>query len=218
MDHGDGSFVSRFRPHYEIDKMPRVAGLCITCRRTMWQKLPHGPHRPVAASVDGKHCEPCARYMRETGRDPRLKKGNAAERVPAEMAETDPSWRADPLAPACTGRSAEPFYPDPFTEELQQIPTVERELMWETRRYLAEEVCAHCPVIQGCRRAALDRGYEGLWGGRFYRRNTWVDLRHPDVFGPTRHTPNPRRAEMVQRLRRRGLDELGEPLPDAVAV
>ena len=217
MEHGDGSFVSRFRPHYEIDTMPRVVGLCVTCRRTMWTKLPHGPHRPVAASGDGRHCEPCARYMRETGRDPRFKKGNPAERVPAEMSESDPSWRDDPTVMRCTDIGPEPFWPDPFTEELQEIPDADREVMLETRHDIAEKVCARCPVLQGCRRAATELGAEGLWGGRFYRRNSWVDLLHPEVFGPTVHTPNPRRVEMVARLRRRGLDESGEPLA-AVAV
>ena len=194
------------------DLMPTAAGLCVKCRRKMWAHLAHGPDRPVAVSADGTHCEPCARYMRETGGDPRLKKGNPAERVPAEMAEADTTWRAEPLELLCSGIGPEPFYPEPFYDD-PQPPVEEREELLETRRYIARELCAYCPVARSCRQAALDRGYEGVWGGRFFRRNTWYDILHPEISGPTIHAGQPRTRDMVERLQRLGYDAAGEPLP-----
>ena len=212
MDHGDGRFASRFRPGYEIDTMPRVTGLCRKCRREMWTKLPHGPGRPVAASADGVTCEPCKRYMRETGKDPQDRKGNPAERIPAERPEADPTWREEPLDLLCAGVGPEVFYPEPLWDELQPTAEEKREITKE-RRLVAETLCAHCPVQRRCWMTALANGYEGIWGGRFFRRNTWFIILQPEISGPTIHAGQPRTREMTARLRRLGYDALGDPLP-----
>jgi hypothetical protein len=201
----------RVGPGYDL--MPRVVGLCRSCRREMWTKLTHGAGRPVAVSSDGKTCEPCARYMREhNGGDPRLRKGNPAEMIPAERPETDREWREDPLDLLCAGVAPEVFYGDPLWDEPQ--PTAEeKKKIDRTREFLAEEFCAHCPVMENCWRTALDSGYEGVWGGRLFRRKTWSVILEPAISGPTIHAGQPRARQMIARLQRLGYDAAGEPLP-----
>jgi hypothetical protein len=194
------------------DLMPTVVGLCRKCRREMWSKLTHGPGRPVAVSSDGVTCEPCARYIREhPGKDPRMKKGNPAEQVPAERAEADRIWREEPLDLLCAGIGPGVFFPDPMWDEPQPTAAERREIQ-RTREIVAKELCAHCPVMRNCWQTAMTSGYEGVWGGRFFRRKTWFVILEPEISGPTIHAGQPRARQMIERLHRLGYNAVGEPL------
>lgn len=206
----------RVGPGYDL--MPRVVGLCRSCRREMWTKLTHGAGRPVAVSSDGVTCEPCKRYMREhPGKSPQDRKGNPAERIPAERPEADGTWRDEPLDLLCAGVAPEVFYGDPLWDEPQPTAEEKREIQ-ATREYIAAELCAYCPVMRRCWRTALDSGYEGVWGGRFFRRKTWYLILQPSISGPTIHAGQPRTREMVDRLHRLGYDAAGEPLQELAAT
>lgn len=205
----DGRIGTRFRDPWEPNLLPRTAGLCVTCRREMWTGLPQHERRGwLVVSTDGTHCDPCLRYIRTTGRDPRDRRGNPAEIIPAERAETDPEWRE---SVGCSGIDGELFEPDPLPEVQAEVPMEERKATDALRRYLAAFVCGPCPVAAECRQAARTHGYEGIWGGRFFGRNSWVDPLAPGLRGPTIHTKQPKRNEMIARLAQKGYDAGGEP-------
>lgn len=207
----DGRHASRFRDPWTPDKLPRVVGLCMKCHREMWTNLPSvgGRAGRVHVSADLRHCEPCLRYIRTTGKDPEEKMGSAAERIPAERAETDQWWRAPSLA-RCAGTASDAFAPDPMPDEAGDVTDAEREEILEQRRYAAEFLCGPCRVSPECRKAARVHGYEGLWGGRFFARIVWHDPLSPNVKGPTIYTLEPRRTKMIAKLAEMGLDADGE--------
>lgn len=211
MDHGDGRFASRFRPEYTPDSIPRVAGLCVKCLRTMWTNLgDQGRKGMVTVSADGLHCNSCRRYMRETGGlDPREHRGSPAERIPAELPESDRSWRDNPDR-RCLDVGAEVFEPDP--EDLSDALIADLHTVWDNRRYAAVNVCGDCPVMRQCRAAAQERGYEGLWGGRFFTVDEWVDL-VTGAKGPTINANARTRQKLLAALERAGYTEDGEPIP-----
>jgi hypothetical protein len=131
MSGGDGRTESRFRGSYEPNRLPRVAGLCRYCHRQMWTSLPERDRRgKIVVSRDGRTCDPCQRYVRTTGKDPREKAGSAAEMVPAEYPEDDQWWRDSGL-PHCAGVGGGPFEPDPLPEELAATP--DEEPSWRFR-------------------------------------------------------------------------------------
>jgi hypothetical protein len=216
MSGGDGRTESRFRGSYEPNRLPRVAGLCRYCHRQMWTSLPERDRRgKIVVSRDGRTCDPCQRYVRTTGKDPREKAGSAAEMVPAEYPEDDQWWRDSGL-PHCAGVGGGPFEPDPLPEELAATPDEERLAIAEMRRYIAAFVCGPCPVAEECRAAARVHGYEGMWGGRFFTRQTWTDPL-TGLRGPTMHAREPLRLRLTARLAERGYDADGEPLTEDAA-
>lgn len=197
---------ARFRTLLISQRRTHSAGLCHYCLREMWSNLPEGKARRgmLAVSVDPGVCESCARFLKEQdGADPRDHKGSPAERVPEER-EEDQSWHA--LA-ACAGVGGGPFDPDPMPDE-EKAPGI-----WTMRRYVAAFVCADCPVARECRTAARVHGYQGVWGGRFFRRTSWVDPL-TGARGPTINTSAPQRRKLIRALLERGLDENGEPLDE----
>lgn len=197
------------------ETIPFVAGMCATCKRPMWAGTKDHQHKGiVVVSSDGNHCDACLRYIRETGKDPRHKVGTPAERIPAEWAETNDSWRDDPFLMSCSGVGPQrAFDPEGFPEELQAMPEGERDELIHERRYYAEKVCDDCMVKLDCRATALKYGYEGLWGGWFFTRTRWIDMLRIGVKGPTRHMKAQGRARMIGILARQGLDAVGQPLP-----
>lgn len=206
-----GRIESRWRDPYEPTRIPRAAGLCITCLRQMWTNLPQENRRKkVTVATDGIHCEPCLRYIRATGNDPRDKHGNSAEVLPTERAEDDQWWRDSNLT-GCVGVGGGPFDPDPFPEEKAAQTAEEKQDRVELRRYIAAFVCGPCPVAEECRRAARVHAYEGMWGGRFFTRTAWVDPL-TGLRGPTIHTREPDRTRMIAKLAEKGYDSDGEPL------
>lgn len=215
MTHGDGRFASRFRPNHDPTTLPRVVGLCVSCLRPMWSHIYRAAPYPraVTVSTDKRHCNPCYRYIQETGCDPQTKKGSAAERIPAEMPEPDDSWRYRPNGPACRDTDPLAFIPDPLPEDLAAIPERERESTLELRRFVAEHVCGPCPVRRECGATADACGFEGLWGGRFFTRTRWTNL-VTGVAGPTRHTSKKERERLLLALSTAGLGADGEPVPD----
>jgi len=209
----DGRIGTRFRDPWQPNLLPRAVGGCATCHREMWTNLPQHERRGwLVVSTDGAHCEPCLRYIRATGRDPRDRRGNPAEVLPAERAEADPWWRESGLV-GCSGIGRESLEPDPLPEVWAATPWIERKAMEQLRRYVAAFVCGPCPVIAECRQAARTHGYEGMWGGRFFGRNSWVDPL-TKLRGPTIHTKEPKRTHMIARLAERGYDAGGEPITD----
>lgn len=204
----DGRHASRFRDPWEPNRLPRVAGLCRSCLRQMWTNLPqHHRGGKIAVGGDGVHCEPCLRYIRETGRNPQDKPGNSAEVIASERPEDDQWWR-DPDLIRCFGVGGGAFEPDPLPDDDQA--TDDRVGALELRRYVAAFVCGACPVAFECRQAARVHGYEGMWGGRFYARTWWMDPL-TGMRGPTMHTREPIRSKMVAALGAAGYDEDGEP-------
>jgi hypothetical protein len=194
----------RFHAYYEPDRTPHTVGLCVECLRTMWVNIPEDDRAgKVLVSGDGRRCQQCVRFIRQHGYSPQLHRGSPAERVPAEGTEDEQWWR-DPALTRCTGIGVEPFAPDPMPGD--GAPTT-----WAMRRYVAAFVCSKCPVAAPCRAAARVHGYEGLWGGRFFQRNTWVDVL-TGVRGPTKHAGEPTRSRMLARLAERGYDENGEKI------
>lgn len=200
---------ARFRTLLTSERTPYFAGLCRLCLREMWANLKDGARNGlVAVSGDGRTCETCVRYLREQdGADPRESKGSPAERIPAERDE-DQWWHQFAL---CRGIGVEPFAPDPMPGEKgpRGVGT--------TRRYIAAFLCGDCPVARECRTAALEHGYEGIWGGRFFHRNTWLDL-FTDLRGPTIHASAPQRRKLLAKLAEAGYDEFGEPLDEEVVA
>lgn len=168
--------VSRFKNDNMTDRYgpPRCVGLCRYCWRPIWTDL-GSDRKLIRAAVDGDQCQSCETWIkRHPGQDPRDRTGAAAERVPAERPEADPGWRE---LSACAGLPSEPFDPELDDDDpVRQAQTdVERGKIWDARRYAAT-VCAGCPVREQCRRVADAHAYEGIWGGRFYSRTSWLDL------------------------------------------
>jgi hypothetical protein len=201
----DGRHASRFRDTYVPDTLPRVVDLCVSCQRPMWTNLPKSELRGnVTVSGDARHCTSCLRTINKTGDNPQDKKGSAAERLREERAEDDPSWRDNPDL-ICSEVDGEWFAPEPFPEELAAIPADVQDDMWDDRHYVARRICGPCPVRGACRAAALERGWQGLWGGAFFTRTQWVDLlSRRRRTGPTIHaTATDRKA--LERRQARGV-------------
>jgi hypothetical protein len=196
--------VNRFHITYVPDRIPYVSGLCVKCLREMWTNIPEDDRRGmVIACGDGRHCETCRRFIREHGGDPRDHQGSPAERIPEEREETDQWWR-DPDLVRCFGVGGGPFDPDPMPDEDTDDEETRRAL-WAQRRYIAAFVCGPCPVAVECRRAARVHGYEGMWGGRYYARLSWLDPLTGDR-GPTLHTKPRERDRLMTRLLAKGYD------------
>ncbi len=156
---------------------PMAAGLCPWCLREMWLEVTTGSGL-LRAMADLSACQPCHSWRQlNPGADPREARNTAAERILAEHAEPDPSWRDD-AAQACHGLPPEMFAPEPDRSEPGYVAASDasRGETWEERHYVAFNVCAACPVRAACRATAAAMGYEGLWGGVFFDRWRWLDL------------------------------------------
>lgn len=162
----------RYREPYQSNKIghPMSVGMCRYCRREMWNDT-----REVAgllrAAPDGITCDGCRSWLRRNpGGDPLRARSSVAERIPAELPETDAAWRD---RARCRDTDPAVFEPDPDPDD--RTPR-ERDHAWHQRHYTAARVCDACPVLERCRATALDRGYEGLWGGLFITRQRWKNL------------------------------------------
>lgn len=181
--------VSRFRPEHDRSPQPPYSvGLCQYCRREIWANGDTARRAGldvVVSDATGTQCVTCQLWQaRHPGRDPRNARGTAAERLRVEGPEPDPSWREDDRA--CEGLPIEPFAPeldrdDPVWRAMDDATRAE---LVDERMLAARRVCGPCPVREACAETALAMGYEGLWGGAFYRRRDWENL----ITGAKGHT------------------------------
>lgn len=177
---------------------PVSGGKCLKCLREFWQGGPSGVTLLRGSDRYPGHCDTCAQWMRKhPGVDPRGVKGNQAERIPAERAEDDPSWR-DAAGMPCHEAPPELFDPEDDPEDLPPLEPAEfdqmRRDLWQQRREVAAVFCEPCPVRAQCRAAAEAHGYEGMWGATFFTRRRWHDLIN-GVDGPTINAPARARRE-----------------------
>lgn len=169
-----------------MDHTPHVVGLCSDCRREMWTGTDHPP-TGLKVSPDPRYCGTCHHWrVAHPGQDPRYARNTRAEQVPAEWGEDDPTWRP---RGNCAG-SDEPELFDPFPDVDEREPGWSAEIAVKTAQVAADSYCSFCPVILICRAKAEHHGYEGVWGGAFFDRETWTDLLVPGVGGETIHHPN----------------------------
>jgi hypothetical protein len=173
---------------------PVVAGMCRYCRREFWNgNAPDGSALLHASQAYPGCCDACGQWLRRNpGGDPRTRKGHLAERIPAERAEADPTWRHHPDGLRCHQAPPELFDPEPDPDD-RPAPDdpgydVIRRAEWRQRRDVARVFCDPCPVRSACKAAALAQGWEGLWGGTFFERRRWHDLLD-GTDGPTMHAP-----------------------------
>jgi hypothetical protein len=164
------------------------AGLCQFCRRAMWRqtKDERGKLKSNAAETA---CTSCVAWMHDhPGQDPRNRKGNVAERIPAERPESDPHWRRSRLFEC---RDAPPGLFEPADDD--DDPDA-----WKRREAVAATYCHRCPVMARCRRTALEQAYEGIWGGIFQTYERWTDLATGD-YGPSVNMRGVVRAQIEKR-------------------
>jgi len=174
---------------------PYIVGLCCDCRREMWT---HQPEAPVRVSPDPRYCQGCHHWrIKHPDQDPTRARNTHAERVPAEWPEGDQRWKA---RGSCAGTD-EPEIFDPAPDEDERPTGFDAELFAKTQAYAVEAYCSFCPVAMVCRAKAEFHGYEGVWGGAVFERETWHSpitgasgktIHHPDVRQPWR-----RRAPVV---------------------
>jgi len=169
--------------------LPTYAGLCRYCLRATWSS---GGGKTgllsTAADREPGACDTCVSWRaRNGGADPRARRGNVAEQVPAERPEDEPAWRRRgdlrcvlvPLPPSA-------FEPEPDPDD--EVDEQQRAEQRDARSRAARGLCAACPVRDLCRATALDRGYDGLWGGALFDGPQWRDLVTGET-GPTRYAP-----------------------------
>lgn len=180
-----GGLAAPPKPH------PMFAGLCGYCRRAMWRQTKdiRGLLKSNAAETA---CTSCVAWMHDhPGQDPRGRKGNVAERIPAERPESDPRWRR---TRAFECRDAPPGLFAPDDDE----PELDRADAWKLREAVAATYCHRCPVMVQCRRTAIEQGYEGIWGGVHQTYERWTDLATGD-YGPSVNVRGAIRAQVEER-------------------
>lgn len=149
------------------EAIPHVVGLCCDCRREMWTGWPGAP---VRVSKDPRWCQGCENWRtKHPGGDPTLARGTHAERIPAEWAEGDQRWKA--RGSCADTDEPELFGPAPDADDLP--PGFDPGLFAKGQAYAVEAYCSFCPVINVCRAKAQFHGYEGVWGGAVFDRETW---------------------------------------------
>lgn len=175
--------------HDRTQTMPQSWGLCRYCLREMWSgsQIPRGKCR---VSADRVKCCTCERWIERYADDPRHSKSSVAETVPAERPDPGPTdWKASPDR-RCAGVPTGFFEPELSDDDPQwrRLASWERKALWAQRRRVAAGLCASCPFITQCRANAAEMGFEGLWGGVWFDRREWEDLRTGER-GPTIHAP-----------------------------
>lgn len=165
-----------------MDRTPFTVGMCRDCRREMWSGTPKPPNG-VKVGIDGRTCQSCENWRaHHPGGDPRLATNTHAEHVRAEWDEDDPRWRR---RGNCRG-SDEPEIFNPAPDPDERPPTWTAEVQRKTHQYAADAYCSFCPVLLTCRGKAEFHGYEGVWGGAVFERETWTCLL-TGASGPTIH-------------------------------
>lgn len=167
--------------NWKMDARPHTVGLCWDCRRDMWTGWAQAP---VKVSADPRYCQSCENWRHHhPGGDPTLARNTHAERIPAEWAEDDTTWRR---RGNCAGTDEDEIF-DPAPDEDERPAGWDPELHAKTQQYAADAYCSFCPVVLVCRARAEFHGYEGVWGGAAFERETWTDLLVPGVGGKTIH-------------------------------
>jgi hypothetical protein len=177
--------------NYLMDRTPFVVGMCADCRRKMWTGTATPPDG-VQVSPDPLRCQSCHSWrVRHPGGDPRRAKNTVAEQIRAEWTEDDPHWRR---RGNCSDDD-EPGIFDPEPDDDERPAGWDRDLFDKTQQYAADAYCSTCPVILICREKAAFHGYEGVWGGASFTRESWTDLIVPGRGGRTIHHRSLRRAD-----------------------
>lgn len=198
---GNGQTPSAYRTVPPVaPPITRVVGMCRLCHRDMWRGADIRPGM-IVVSGDGQTCTPCQRFRDEhPGVDPRDVRGTAAEIIPQERRETDPSWRADD-GKRCVGSDPVLFEPDPDPDDDYRLASAADIL--DQRIATAETFCGSCPVQRACAATAVAHGYEGVWGGTMFTRTHWHNLL-TGARGLTRFASARQRADHARQVERAG--------------